>query len=114
MSSRSVRVYQSLLPGLYKYPDSATIQKWLPFPEAPFPNHSISFSFFSLLTMMTVFLLSIRRPLSYSMTSNVGIECFENFKRGSASISTIMTPLLAFNKAVEHSSMFSRLKSGLI
>jgi len=48
------------------------------------------------------------------MTSNVGIECFENFKWGSASISTIMTPLLAFNKAVEHSSMFSRLKSGLI
>jgi len=29
--------------------------------------------------MMTVFLLSIKRPLSYSITSIVGIEFFENF-----------------------------------
>ena len=48
------------------------------------------------------------------MTSADGIEFFENFRIGIASISIIITLFFAFTKLLEQASMLSFLKSDLI
>ena len=48
------------------------------------------------------------------MTSVRGIEFFENFLVGIASISIIITLFLALTKLLEQASIFSYLKSNLI
>ena len=101
------------VPVLYKYPDSATIQKlfcWFILR----PNHLSSWAVVWVDRITTKFLVSINRPWSCSITSLVGIERVLNYKWGRASISMKMTHLLLFKNDVATSSWFNLIISSFI
>ena len=110
-SLSSVSFYHpSLFPGLYRYPDSAASQKLLALLPTLRPNQSSSSSRELEPIITTVFLLSRRRPWSYSITSFVGIECLENWRWGRDSMSKNRTHFWALRRLPQHWFMFSFLR----